>query len=146
MIYANPCIVTYFRYNIYPEHTTSTKSEKHLNRPLTKPQKPKTSKSTTRQTLTSKSLCHVENHAFGLVPTKRYFDDFNTSIFCPKTSETPYLLGFSHTRQFTLVINTTRSTCSVHGNISTGTALSGMNPMEANNFRSRAKVSGAHET
>ena len=95
---------------IQPDHTTSTKSEKHLNRPLTKPQKPKTSKSTTRQTLTSKSLCHVENHAFGLVPTKRYCDDFNTSIFCPKTSETPYLLGFSHTRQFTLVINTTHST------------------------------------
>jgi hypothetical protein len=68
------------------------------------------SKSTTHQKLTSKSLCHVQNHAFGLVSTDRYFHDFHTSDFCSKISKSPYLLGFSHTYFSTLDINTTVST------------------------------------
>lgn len=42
---------------------------------------PMLSKLTTRQTPTSKSLCHVQNHAFGLVPTKRYFHVFRSMGF-----------------------------------------------------------------
>ncbi len=32
---------------------------------------PLTSKLTTRQTMTSKSLCRVQNHAFGLISTEQ---------------------------------------------------------------------------
>jgi len=54
------------------------------------------SKLTTRQAPTSKSLCHVENHAFGLVPTKQYFHDFYTSEFYSQTAKIPYIKVFSH--------------------------------------------------
>lgn len=71
---------------------------------------PLTSNLTTRQTMTSKSLCHVQNHAFGLVSTNRYFYDFYTSDFYPQMLKSPYLLDFLHIYFSTLVINTTHST------------------------------------
>lgn len=60
--------------------------------------------------MTSKSLCRVQDHAFGLIPTKRYFHDFHISVFYSQTSKSPYLLDFSRTYSFTLDINTTVST------------------------------------
>jgi len=56
---------------IQPDHTSLAKSEKHLNRPLIKPQKSKTSKLTTRQVPTSKSLCTGQNQPFGHIPVKQ---------------------------------------------------------------------------
>ena len=58
----------------------------------------------------SKSLCHVQNHTFGLVPTNRYFHDSNKSDFCSKPPESLYLQASYYPYSFTLVINTTVST------------------------------------
>ncbi len=74
-------------------------------------QKHPTSILTTRQTMTSKSLCHVQNHAFGLVSAKRYFHIFITSIFHSQTFESLCLQASYYTYLLTLVINTTVSTC-----------------------------------
>ena len=68
------------------------------------------SKSTTRKPMLSKSLCHVQNHTFGLVPTNRYFHDSNKSDFCSKPPESLYLQASYYPYSFTLVINTTVST------------------------------------
>jgi hypothetical protein len=78
------------------------------------------SKSTTRKPMLSKSLCHVQNHDFGLVPANRYFHVFITSIFHSQTLESLCLQASYYTCLLTLDINTTVSTCVVHGNISTG--------------------------
>ena len=77
------------------------------------------SKSTTRQTLPSKSLCRFQNHAFGLVPTNRYFHDSNKSDFCSKPPESLYLQASYYPYSFTLDINTTVSTCLECANMST---------------------------
>ena len=58
----------------------------------------------------SKSLCHVQNHTFGLVPTNRYFHDSNKSDFCSKPPESLYLQASYYPYSFTLDINTTVST------------------------------------
>ena len=69
------------------------------------------SKSTTRKPMLSKSLCHVQNHAFGLVSTNRYFHDFHTSDFYSEIPESFYFKAFLHSYLSTLDINTTVSTC-----------------------------------
>lgn len=58
----------------------------------------------------SKSLCHVQNHAFGLVSTNRYFHDFHTSDFYSEIPESLYFKAFLHTHYLTLVIKVTVST------------------------------------
>ncbi len=104
------------------------------------------SKSTTRQTMTSKSLCHVQNHAFGLVSTERYFCDFHTPDFSEQTSKSPYLMDFFHTHFSTLDINTTVSTWPVHGNMSTGLMALTSYPPEVRTARSRDRVAGSQDT
>ena len=58
----------------------------------------------------SKSLCHVQNHTFGLVPTNRYFHDSNKSDFCSKPPESLYLQASYYPYSFTRDINITHST------------------------------------
>ena len=77
------------------------------------------SKSTTRKPMLSKSLCHVQNHAFGLVSLSRYFHDFYSSDYCAQAPKSLYLQASYYSYSFTLDINTTVSTCLVCGNIST---------------------------
>ena len=68
------------------------------------------SKSTTRKRMLSKSLCHVQNHAFGLVPANRYFHVFITSNFHSQTLESLCLQASYYDYWLTLDINTTVST------------------------------------
>lgn len=121
------------------------KIKKHLSCTLAKPQKPETSILCTREVPTSISFTRGRNPPSGLVPTKRYFGNFSTSHFYPKTPKVPYLLDFSHTYSFTLVINTTHSTWFVMGNISTGWIFLTLYPWEERYFKSRPKVSGLQE-
>ena len=69
------------------------------------------SKSTTRKRMLSKSLCHVQNHAFGLVPANRYFHVFITSNFHSQTLESLCLQASYYDYWLTPDINTTVSTC-----------------------------------
>lgn len=57
---------------------------------------PLTSNLATRKTLTSKSLCHLKYHASGLVSTDRYFHDFYISDFYYHPSKSLYFKPFSH--------------------------------------------------
>lgn len=79
-----------------------------------------TSKPTTRRVMTSKSLSTGQNQPFGLVPTKQYFSDFHTSDFYSKISKILCFKAFLNTYLSTLGINTTVSTCPVHGNDAAG--------------------------
>ena len=89
----------------------SHQTQKHQSCTLAKPQNAETSILYTHKAVTSKSLCHTQNHAFGLVPMKRYSALFGAPDFCPQVPKVPVLLGFSHTHSFTLDIHTTHSTC-----------------------------------
>ncbi len=70
----------------------------------------KTSKSTTQQAPTSKSLCHSVKGLFRYVPTKQKIHIFHTPILKRKNTQTAYIKPFHTPYSFTLVINVTVST------------------------------------
>lgn len=96
--------------NMMPKNKSKYKNLYTSNLTTQPCQNQKTSNLLSRESLTSNLLCHVQNHAFGLIPTKRYFHDFHTSDFYPQTSKIPYIKAFSRPYSFTLDINTTHST------------------------------------